>query len=312
MNKEKNFTDEETIEIIIKKLDKYDKHILQNNNHSNESKGESKEKSKTERNTEKDTNKDYTFHDNILVIYYHELEELNKLILINEELLTKNKNEIKKLNEKNIKINNEIENEIYDNIGELENNNNRIDEINYQNEEIIKTITKCKINVDNKEKQIFNEENLKTVLLANDFDIIDMPPDGNCLFHCFAYELEYDFLDNMKGSVAEYYKYSHIFLRHFIGIFNKSREDIIVSKFNEDKNHLVKKIGEYGDLNDIRAFSYIFGVDIALCSYNNIDGHFFVPEKENEHYYFSSQNNKNGKIIYLLHRKNHFDLLQKL
>ena len=66
MNKEKNFTDEETIELIIKKLDKYDKHILQNNNHSNESKGESKEKSKTERNTEKDTNKDYTFHDNIL------------------------------------------------------------------------------------------------------------------------------------------------------------------------------------------------------------------------------------------------------
>lgn len=295
-----NLDDKTKTNLIDKQLNDHAKYKINSN--------ESKEKS----NTEQDTDKDYTFHNNILVVYNNELKEFNESILQNEGLLTKNKNEITKLNKKNTEINNEIEKEIYDNIEEFENNNNMIDVINHKIEEINKTITKCKMDIGNKQKQIYNEEQLPKVLLENGFDIINMTPDGNCLFYCLAYELEYDFIDNMKVSVAEYNKYSHIFLRHFIGIFNKSREDIIVSKFNEDKNHLVKKIGEYGDLNDIRSCSFIFGVDIAVCSYNDIDGRFFIPKKENEHYYFSSRNNKNGKIIYLLHRKDHFDLLQKL
>ena len=267
-------------------------------NYSNESKSETKAE-----NTQK-TSAKYNFRVNNIIVYEEELNLKKKKKQKNEQNLIKKKKEYSELH---LKIQTE-NNVLYYNILEKTHKDIstlKLNSITIQNE------------IDEINKKIDIEEELPNILNEYGFKLIDMMPDGDCLFYALSEGLKDHLVDALNIS-SVYENYGHKFLKYYLGIANKSRENFYKTQLYDEQYEgcVLRKTTQFGDDVDIMTCAFIFGKDIIVCDFNENTREIIIPTKDNQdtlQKYFASPNvSVDSSPIYLLVRKEHYDLLQKL
>ena len=285
---------EELITEIKNQLKNYKPKI----NYSNESKGETYAE-----NTQK-TSASYNFRVNNIILYKAELNLKKKEKQENEQNLIKKEKEYSKLL---VKIQTE-NNDLYYDI--LEETHKDISTLQLNNITIQNEIDKINI-------KIGIEEELPNILNEYGFKLIDMMPDGDCLFYALSEGLKDHLVDALNIS-SVYEKYGHKFLKYYLGIANKSRENFYKTQLYDEQFEgcVLRKTTQFGDDVDIMTCAFIFGKDIIVCDFNENTKELTIPTKDNQdtlQKYFASPNvSVDSSPIYLLVRKEHYDLLQKL